>query len=431
MHFDDFEAWTDLARANGLPPIDLESVALHEIGHSLGLNHITVANSVMLAVYNGSRRALGADDIAGIRSIYGQNVEFILGPNNLTQSGTYTINETLPAGFTITWTSNTPCVTLIPSGTGVTVNNVSFTGNLILTATIANGCGAINFTRNIQVSLPNVSIAGDNNFCTTSNNYTVNNLPIGATVQWQAMPNGIVTINSPSSSQTTLTRLSDGIVSISAIITSCGNTFTTTKEVVVGVPQIEMVNFANAVGGQGFWCSTHTNNLFSVEPTYLNGATFEARLLNYPSMTVFRTNSFANTGTDPFGYVPYGWYVLQLRTTNACGTSTWYETEIEYVNCFNYGGGGENFRITASPNPTDGELNVTIDKEKAEVKALSKNEKVNYQLYNFNRTSIVKQWSFDNSQNQQKLNVRGLQAGQYILVVTKGKYRQSTQIIIR
>lgn len=101
MHFDDFEDWTDLARANGLPPIDLESVALHEIGHSLGLNHTTVANSVMLAVYNGSRRGLGADDIAGIRSIYGQNVEFILGPNSFNRTVNYTINETLPAGYTI------------------------------------------------------------------------------------------------------------------------------------------------------------------------------------------------------------------------------------------------------------------------------------------------------------------------------------------
>lgn len=124
-----------------------------------------------------------------------------------------------------------------------------------------------------------------------------------------------------------------------------------------------------------------------------------------------------------------GWYIIQLRTTNTCGTSIWYETEIEYVDCLN--GGGQNFRVIASPNPTDGDLNVTIDKEKAEVKSLSKTEKVIYQLYSFNRSVLVKQWTFDNSKNRQTLNVRGLSSGQYVLVVTKGKFRQSTQIILK
>lgn len=277
-------------------------------------------------------------------------------------------------------------------------------------------------------------INGEDNICTTSNNYSIPNLLAGATVIWSVTPNGIVTVNSPNSNQTTLTSIGNGIITLTATISNaCGNQIVLTKQnISVGIPQIEMVNFTNAVGGQGFWCSTHTNNLFSIEPSYLNSfPPYEVRLLNYPSMTVFRTNNWANTGTDPFGYVPPGWYIFQLRTSNACGTSPWFETEIEYVDCFSYEGGGENFRIIASPNPTDGELNVTTDKEKAEVKTLSKTERVTYQLYDFNRTIIVKQWSFDNSQNRRTLNVSGLKAGQYILVVTKGKYRQSTQILIK
>lgn len=199
MHFDDFEDWTDLARANGLPPIDLESVALHEIGHSLGLNHTTVANSVMLAVYNGSRRGLGADDIAGIRSIYGQNVDFILGPTSFNRTGNYTINETLPAGYTIAWTSNSSCVILVPNGTGVTINNNGFTGNLLLTATITNGCGAINFTRNIQVSLPTIDLTATQIDC---DNATITaNLPSGSTFNWQV--NGNLLIDGTSTTKTT------------------------------------------------------------------------------------------------------------------------------------------------------------------------------------------------------------------------------------
>ncbi|MBK8089233.1 MAG: hypothetical protein IPK31_15555 [Chitinophagaceae bacterium] len=39
---------------------------------------------------------------------------------------------------------------------------------------------------------------------------------------------------------------------------------------------------------------------------------------------------------------------------------------------------------------------------------------------------VVKEWKFLNNQKQYKLNVTGIRAGQYILVVTKGKYRQTT-----
>lgn len=282
---------------------------------------------------------------------------------------------------------------------------------------------------NLDLPITFLQITGADVLCGSSSSYSLN-VPSGTSITWQLSNPNIASI-SPTGNSATLNRIFDGVVTITATVSSCGSNISTTKEVVMGSPQIDLVNFTNEVGGQGYWCSTHYNNLFSIEPEYLNGAVFEARLLNYPSMTLFRENSVATTGTDPFGYVPSGWYILQLRTTNSCGTSTWYETEIEYVDCFNYGRVVQDFRVTASPNPTDGELKVTIDKEKAEVKALGKTERVTYQLYNFNRTSIVKQWSFENSQNQQKLNVHGLQAGQYVLVVTKGKFRQSTQIIIR
>jgi Matrixin/Clostridial hydrophobic W len=67
MHFDEAELW----RVNG-SNFDLESVALHEIGHLLGLKHSNVPNSIMYAYYGGVRRTLTSDDIAGIQSLYGR-----------------------------------------------------------------------------------------------------------------------------------------------------------------------------------------------------------------------------------------------------------------------------------------------------------------------------------------------------------------------
>jgi matrixin len=50
---------------------DLYTVMAHEFGHALGLDHSTDPNAVMYATYLGVDSALGADDIAGIQSIYG------------------------------------------------------------------------------------------------------------------------------------------------------------------------------------------------------------------------------------------------------------------------------------------------------------------------------------------------------------------------
>ena len=69
-HFDEDETWTvNVPPAAGT--IDLVTVAAHEFGHSLGLGHSSVAGALMAPFYGGPHRAVEADDIAGIRSLYG------------------------------------------------------------------------------------------------------------------------------------------------------------------------------------------------------------------------------------------------------------------------------------------------------------------------------------------------------------------------
>jgi peptidoglycan hydrolase-like protein with peptidoglycan-binding domain len=69
-HFDEAETWT-INVPTPAGTIDLTTVAIHEFGHALGLNHSPVVGSVMEAFYGGPRRVLHGDDIAGITSIYG------------------------------------------------------------------------------------------------------------------------------------------------------------------------------------------------------------------------------------------------------------------------------------------------------------------------------------------------------------------------
>ncbi|WP_165075121.1 matrixin family metalloprotease [Paludisphaera rhizosphaerae] len=48
---------------------DLQTVAIHELGHALGMDHSTIAKAVMYYYYTGIKQSLNSDDIAGIDSI--------------------------------------------------------------------------------------------------------------------------------------------------------------------------------------------------------------------------------------------------------------------------------------------------------------------------------------------------------------------------
>ena len=68
LHFDEFEQWTDAASPGA---IRLLNVAIHEIGHLLGLGHSNVEDAIMFAFYDDNVDSLRQDDINGIQELYG------------------------------------------------------------------------------------------------------------------------------------------------------------------------------------------------------------------------------------------------------------------------------------------------------------------------------------------------------------------------
>lgn len=68
MHFDEAETWIDDPQDAG---IRLLQVAIHEVGHLLGLSHSNDTSAIMFAFYSPDRVSLSADDVAGITALYG------------------------------------------------------------------------------------------------------------------------------------------------------------------------------------------------------------------------------------------------------------------------------------------------------------------------------------------------------------------------
>ena len=77
IHFDIAENWT-VGFAG--PGFDIFTVAAHEIGHAIGLDHSTVPGSLMNSFYSEAFAGLQADDILGAQSIYGAAVAPLVTP---------------------------------------------------------------------------------------------------------------------------------------------------------------------------------------------------------------------------------------------------------------------------------------------------------------------------------------------------------------
>jgi predicted Zn-dependent protease len=70
IQFNEDEDWVDAIRDGNSQPLDLVTVAAHEIGHALGLDHSNDKNALMYPTYLKSHRFLDADDVSGIQALY-------------------------------------------------------------------------------------------------------------------------------------------------------------------------------------------------------------------------------------------------------------------------------------------------------------------------------------------------------------------------
>jgi hypothetical protein len=129
-------------------------------------------------------------------------------------------------------------------------------------------------------------------------------------VSWSTTPTGIATPGTPNSTQTTLIKSANGVITLTATITNaCGGPITLTKNnIVVGTPDIPNINALQA-GGTCYYDEAVTLSAPSTTVEFsFNSTTWFAGIQNG---NVFRSGNAEFLGPM--------YKMVYARTSNACG----------------------------------------------------------------------------------------------------------------
>jgi hypothetical protein len=293
--------------------------------------------------------------------------------------------------------------------------------NISVSATLNGSSYAA--TNLVQVqNVPGIlTISGTSVICSGSANYSVSNNSCGLPLAWSVSPTGIATLSCNNCNTTTLTRVSNGTVTLSASIGSNNNNCSSgSKSVSVGgasQPTSITVNSSDICDEYRF--TTNQN---------LNATSFTWQ---------FHKNPFSNN-EEVFPNLPYttrlnidqgnGSYNIGVTAVNACGSSSIYYITTN-ITC-----GLSSQAIKISPDPTTGIVTVlsTIPAltQNTEISKVIRGSKIYHIKVIGQMGNLLKQFSYPSGITKTNIDLSSLKDGIYILQVYDNVSWTSKQFVI-
>jgi hypothetical protein len=311
----------------------------------------------------------------------------------------------------------------------------NFTGGQEYFIRVENMSPGVNTYYQLQVG--DLQIQGDNFFCSTSNIYSITNLPAGATVTWSTSPSTVVSLSCTNCPSTTLTRINTGKTVLTAVISNaCGGApITLAMNITVGPPIANTLYATYTTDGytsmlQDWNCllSYDFPGMYSgqVDLDDLVATSYVWTLISkYPSTATVTMGPSSTPQHVTVTVKPqFARATYRLTTSNACGS---------YSHDYTFVAGGpcadvelvaedpaENLRV--APNPVSSSFTVSLDTK-------DKTKSIREIIIKNKSGEVVKNIRFKNNSASQLVYIQDLPVDVYVVQAFDGKKWLSGKII--
>jgi hypothetical protein len=267
----------------------------------------------------------------------------------------------------------------------------------------------------IKICPSSLYISGDHTICTTSSNYLIPNLPTGVTIHWEAYPQGIVTVNSPNSPQTTLTRIGNGEISLTATATACAIIDLPAVSINVGQPTPVESLMIDGINPATTMLCHNQESMLTVYPEIIEQSISYVWDLPTDWVSLETGTNSATTQDYMLPAYPGSDGTIYVRRLNECGYSSLFSVNVFFDPwCGNY--------YTISPNPATDNITIDGQKQKRNIKEVQIIDKTG---------QVRKTAKFGNNVQRVNLNISDLTPDIYYIKIFDGKEWKSKPIIIK
>lgn len=280
---------------------------------------------------------------------------------------------------------------------------------------------------NISI-VTSMNISGPLLYCSNPVSYELEDQATGSTLTW-VIKQGLTIRASGSGVTASASNITngEGDVTFTANFTCGLDALTFKKDFWLGCPEIGDLVFTNDLGEEDFLCSDREGNLveFSSSTCYNY---FDIWLLNeYGTQVLDKSKTYTTQASLDFSWISPGYYLVQVRGINDCGTGQWNGCEVEYVDCWELEEEENMYYLKFVPNPAYNSVEISVFEDENLTTLKTNNEFYQIQIYN---SMKVLKYQVITKEPILRINTANFENGVYFVYFVVGKETQVLQLVI-